>query len=115
MYHSENYEIAAIVSIHAHSRNGEHKPHLHILLGEGGLHLKHESSRPFKYIPMSLLRLQWKDHLLTMMREKFSNKSAFIDGIDILKVNALYAHLGKALDVPIKSYSVLIKYLTKYI
>ena len=37
MYHSENYEIAAIVFIHTHSRNGEYKPHLHILLGEGGL------------------------------------------------------------------------------
>ena len=36
MYHSDDYEIAAIVFIHTHSRNGEYKPHLHILLGEGG-------------------------------------------------------------------------------
>lgn len=115
MYHSENYEIAAIVFIHTHSRNGEYKPHLHILLGEGGLNLKHESWRPFKYIPMSVLRLKWKDHLLTMMREKFPNKLSLIDEIDTLRVNGLYAHPGKASDVPTKTYSGLIKYLTKYL
>ena len=115
MYYSENYEIAAIVFIHTHSRNGEYKPHLHILLGEGGLHLRHESWRPFQYIPMNLLRLKWKEHLLRMMREKFPNKLVLIDEIDALRVNGLYAHPGKASDVPTKSYSGLIKYLTKYL
>ena len=62
---------------------------------------------------MSVLRLQWKDHLLTTMRVTFPNQLALIDGIDTLRANGLYAHPGKASDVPTESYSGLIKYLTK--
>ena len=40
-----------------------------------------------------------------MMREKFPNKLSLIDEIDELRVEGLYAHPGKASDVPTKNYS----------
>ncbi len=38
----KNIKIAAITFIHTHSRNGEYKPHIHIILGEGALDVDDE-------------------------------------------------------------------------
>jgi hypothetical protein len=71
MYGPDEYKIACITFIHTHSRSGEYKPHLHTILGEGALHMLTGKWRPFKYIPMDVLKLSWKKHLLIMMRKEF--------------------------------------------
>lgn len=41
------------------------------------------------------------------MREEFPNKLSLIEGIDKLRFDGLYAHPGKASDIPTKNYSGL--------
>jgi hypothetical protein len=115
MYGSDEYKIACITFIHTHSRSGEYKPHLHIILGEGVLHMLTGKWRPFKYIPMDALKLSWKKHLLIMMRKEFPELNEMLDSVDKAQPKGFYAYPGKASDVPTKDYTGLIRYLTKYL
>ncbi|WP_446446852.1 transposase, partial [Shewanella sp. 1180_01] len=45
--------------IHTHGRNGSYNPHLHILLGEGGLNPETNQWLPINYLPLGRLRLKW--------------------------------------------------------
>lgn len=114
-FKSLNYEIACIVFIHTHGRDGNYNPHLHVLLAEGAMELSSKSWKEFRYIDMNILRKKWQDHLLSMIRKKMPELNALSDALEAKHVDGFYANPGKVGEVPTGNTKGLIRYLTKYL
>jgi hypothetical protein len=108
-------KIASIVFIHTHGRNGSYNPHLHILLGEGGLNPMTNQWLPISYLPLSRLRLKWQAHLLHFMAARIGDLNGVIKALWVKHPKGFYAHPGNGKKVPTKHYRGLLKYLTKYL
>ncbi|NGZ65359.1 hypothetical protein G6Z96_20130 [Vibrio aestuarianus subsp. cardii] len=108
-------KIASIVFIHTHGRNGSYNPHLHILLGEGGLNPETNQWLPINYLPLGRLRLKWQAHLLRFMAARIGDLNGMIKALWVNHPKGFYAHPGNGKKVPTKHYRVLLKYLTKYL
>ena len=112
-----NIKIAAINFIHTHSRNGDYKPHLHIILGEGALDLDAEKWLTFKKINLSTLRKTWQKHFLAFASKHFPDEERLIYSMEILYPDGFYAHPGEGFGdrVPSSNSKGLIRYLTAYL
>ena len=112
----ENIKIAAITFIHTHSRSGEYKPHIHIILGEGALDLDEETWLTFKRIDLSILRLIWQKHLLDFASENFPEETSLIERLKQEYPDGFYTHPGQTYkDKVPKDTRGLLKYLTAYL
>lgn len=110
-----NLKIASIVFIHTHGRNGSYNPHLHILLGEGGLNTDTNQWSTINYLPLSKLRLKWQAHLLDFMAGRIGELKDIIKDLRSKHPKGFYAYPGNDKKVPTKNYRGLLKYLTKYL
>ena len=101
--------------IHTHGRNGSYHPHLHILLGEGGVNPETNQWFPITHLSLSRLRLKWQAHLLNFMEGRVGGLNGIIKGLWDKHPKGFYAHPGNDKKVPTNNYRGLLKYLTKYL
>jgi len=112
----ENIKIAAITFIHTHSRNGEYKPHIHVILGEGALDVDDEKWLTFKKINLSTLRKTWQKHLLAFAALHFPQEIRLIWQMELLYPDGFYTHPGeKSNDKVPRNNKGLLRYLTAYL
>lgn len=113
-FHNDRIDIACITFIHTHGRDGKYNPHLHIILGEGAYDKFSNMWMTFKHLPLNPLRRKWQYYLLNFVKTKLQ-----LEGL-ITKLwndhpGGFYVHPGEQSKVPSKSYTKLIKYLTRYL
>ncbi|WP_190320025.1 transposase [Candidatus Enterovibrio escicola] len=58
-FKTDECEIAIIVFIHTHSRNGNYNPHLHVILAKGAFFPSNEDWKGFQYLSLYQLQLLW--------------------------------------------------------
>lgn len=104
-----------LMVIHVVGRKGDYKPHLHILLMDGGIDKKSGEWVELGYFPYSLLHKKWQYHLLKMVKE-FSPTEETKELVDQLWKKYPNGFVGQILkgEVP-KRMSKLTKYLSKYL
>jgi len=101
----------AIVVLHPFSRALEYKPHLHILLTEGGFDRTNKFV-PVKHIPFGAMRKIWQYEVLTNFKKHLPKTKSFSQLIDHLfrkYTDGFYAHL------PIESRITNLRQVGKYI
>ena len=106
----------AIIVLHLAGRKGNYRPHLHIIVMNGGIDLISGKWLNIGYFPYEkILPRKWQWHLLKMVKE-FDNSEEMRKLVDSLwkkYPQGFYNHFKKG-DVPQKSQA-LVKYLSKYL
>lgn len=105
----------AIVVLHPFGRDLEFKPHLHILMTEGGFDRKCNFI-PKDFIPGRAMRKTWQYQLLTNLKKVFpqtSDYSRFIDGLFKSYPEGFYAWLPE--ESRITSNRITARYIGRYV
>jgi Putative transposase/Transposase zinc-binding domain len=104
-----------LMVIHTVGRKSDYKPHLHILLMDGGIDRETGEWVELGYFPYSILHKKWQYHLLTMMKEFSATDEvkALVDQLWKQYPNGFVGQILKG-EVP-KKMSKLTKYLSKYL
>ncbi len=87
-------QVGAIIVLHPFSRDLSFKPHLHLLITEGGFHKNHWVHDYF--FPHEAMRKTWQYNLLTNLKKHLPNKreySELIHGLFKKYRNGFYVHL----------------------
>ena len=111
----KDLRCGCLMVLHVVGRKGDYKPHLHILVMDGGIDTKTGEWVKLGYFPYEILHRKWQYHLLKMVKEFF--KTAKIDElVDKLWKQYPKGFVGQILkgDVP-KKMKKLTKYLAKYL
>jgi hypothetical protein len=104
-----------LMVIHTVGRKGDYKPHLHVLLMDGGIEKETGAWVTLGYFPYSILHKKWQYHLLSMVKE-FSPTPEIKKLVDQLWKQYPNGFVGQILkgEVP-KKMNKLTKYLSKYL
>lgn len=104
----------AIVVLHPFSRDLSFKPHIHVLVTEGGFDKK-GNFYPKKFIPARALRKTWQYQVLTRFKEALPKTLEISALIDYLfhKYDGFYAYLPK--ESRITSIRQITKYVGRYV
>ena len=108
-------KVGAIVVLHPFSRDLSYKPHVHILMTEGGFDSKAHFN-PKVFIPYKSMRKVWQYTILTNLKKALSDtkvNAEFIDRLFKDYPNGFYAHLPE--KSRIKSKRHISKYVGRYI
>lgn len=108
-------KVGAIVVLHPFSRDLSLKPHVHILMTEGGFDSKgHFNAKVF--IPYKSMRKVWQYTILTNLKKALPDikeNAEFINRLFKDYPNGFYAHLPE--NSRIKSKRHISKYIGRYI
>ncbi|MHC9540205.1 MAG: transposase [Vulcanimicrobiota bacterium] len=104
-----------IMVLHIAGRSGNYRPHLHVLMIDGGIERKGGEWLSLGYLPYDILHKKWQYHLLTMLRGYFDSLEAkeLIARMWKNYPKGFVANIKKG-EVP-RSSSGLAKYLAKYV
>src|SRR5215813_646678 len=104
-----------IVVIQTHGRNGQYKPHLHIIATSGGWEPQARQWVHLDYIPYPMLRKKWQWYLLTMLRQRVKTPEMrrLVDVCYTRYREGFVTNVQKG-DVPAR-YQSLARYLAKYV
>jgi hypothetical protein len=111
----KDLKCGCVIVLHVSGRKGDYKPHLHIILLDGGLHEETGSWVSLGYFPYEILHKKWQYYLFTMMKDTIKTKEmdSLIKFLWKKYPKGLVAEIKKG-DVPERSKG-LAKYLTRYI
>ena len=112
--HHKRMKIGAIIVLHPFSRDLSFKPHLHLLITEGGFYKNHWVSN--YYFPHNAMRKTWQYHLLTNLKRslpKSDANSRFIHSQFQKYPNGFYAYLPQ--KGRIVSKRDIAKYVGRYV
>lgn len=106
----------AIIVVHITGRKGNYRPHLHIIVMNGGIDIVSGKWVNIGYFPYEkILPTKWQWHLLNMMKsfDSSTEMKILVDKLWKKYPNGFYNHFKKG-DVPEKSQK-LVTYLSKYL
>jgi len=111
----QRIEPGAVVVLHPFGRDMGFKPHIHIIVTEGGFDRKGNFVH-MSFIPYKAMRKSWQYHLLTDLKAilpKTMEWSEFIDRLFKDHSDGFYAYLPP--ESRIRSLKELGKYLARYV
>ncbi len=111
----KDIEVGAIVVLHPFSRDLSFKPHVHILMTEGGFDRKGHFN-PKIVIPYKSMRKVWQYTILTNLKEALPptpENARFINGLFKEYPQGFYAHLPE--ESRVKSKRDISKYIGRYV
>lgn len=94
--HHKRMKMGAIIVLHPFSRDLSFKPHLHLLITEGGFYKNHWV--PNSYFPHEAMRKTWQYNLLTNLKKSLPSTEAnsrFINSLFKKYPNGFYVYLPK--------------------
>jgi len=105
----------SITVLHTHGRNGQYRPHLHLIATSGGYDGQGQRWEHLQYLPYDLLRRKWQWHLLRMLREtlKTAGVNQLVDACFTRYPQGLVTNVQKG-QVP-SQYQSLARYVAKYV
>ena len=108
-------KIGSTVVVQTHGRSGNHNPHLHIIMTDGGINPETGKWVDLGYFPYEMIRKKWQYHLFRMLKTVLGTDEikALIDELWDKYPNGLVARVAKG-KVP-ESCRGLAKYLAKYL
>lgn len=108
-------KIGSIVVVQTHGRPGNHNPHLHVIMTDGGINQETGKWVDLGYFPYEMIRKKWQYHLFRMLKTVVGTDEikALIDELWKKYPNGLVTHVAKG-RVP-ESCRGLAKYLAKYV
>lgn len=105
-----------VMVLHIAGRSGNYRPHLHILLIDGGIEKGSGEWLSLGYFPYDILHKKWQYSILTMLRCYFGDRDEVKELIDRMwktYPKGFVANIQRG-EVP-RSSSGLAKYLAKYV
>jgi len=111
----KNVRAGVIVVLHPFARDLGFKPHLHLLITEGGFDKKRRFN-PKTFIPAEAMRKTWQYQVLTRFKQslpKTPGLARFIDGLFKRYPNGFYVYLPK--ESRITSKRTIGRYIVRYV
>lgn len=108
-------ECGCLTVVHLVGRNGEYKPHLHILLMGGGINSATGEWVTLEKFPYKILHMSWQRELLSMISD-WDRTGQYADLLSFLEKRYRKGFVARieAGSLPKKSQS-LVRYLSKYL
>jgi hypothetical protein len=110
---NKNIKCGFLIVIHIVGRMSDYKPHLHILVMDGGIDEKTGQWVTLGKFPYEILHKKWQYHLLKMVKEFDPGQQALVDKLWKQYPKGFVAEISEG-SVPHK-LKKLTKYLSKYL
>ena len=110
----QSMKVGCTVVLHTHGRSGGYNPHLHLILGDGGINLKTGKWVELGNFSYDLLHKRWQSFLLKWLPSQFGEEiTPLVKELQLKYLKGFVAHVSKG-NLP-KSCRGLARYLARYI